>query len=270
MNYKTKVFGQSSTCKIISIVGFAIFTLFATGCAITERSSYSEFEWLLWSFERRYATVENPESLDLPHPPAERIDKSLHLLNDYTVVREPGNEGVRSFVFVKDGESVLEHNATNHHCADYYRTGPLKVYLTDFVSGEYKRVSNVLAYQNPSTEERVKINESYTGVQNKKRINLCWKSSNKIDLQRTKNNTVKRSESSLDNLTWVVMKNGVVVLERSAGNERTYRYKFNGGGVVSVFLKGYVDGGYQRVSNIVSYNTYPPMGSVLKRLFPQS
>lgn len=55
-------------------------------------------------------------------------------------------------------------------------------------------------------------------------------------------------------LTWVIKRNGRVVLQRNAANEISYKYFGNSAGYYTVYLKGFVNGRYQVFSNVVNYN----------------
>lgn len=58
-----------------------------------------------------------------------------------------------------------------------------------------------------------------------------------------------------DPLTWVIEKDGVVVLQRNAANELSYTYYVNtSGSNFRVWLNQFVNGGYVRVSNIAEYS----------------
>ena len=64
---------------------------------------------------------------------------------------------------------------------------------------------------------------------------------------------VRRSAGAYDSdmLTWVIEANGTIQLERNAEDEMTYRPMNYGGGTVRVWLKAWIDGGYEIVSNTV-------------------
>lgn len=70
------------------------------------------------------------------------------------------------------------------------------------------------------------------------------------------NHTVSRSAGHLDGLAWVVVKDGEIVLKRSAKDESafTYHRNFIPGGF-AVYLEAFVQGQPIRVSNIVGYAT---------------
>lgn len=56
-----------------------------------------------------------------------------------------------------------------------------------------------------------------------------------------------------DNLGWLVKKDGVVVLQRSADDELYYCYSDTSPGVYTIYLEAFVDGQYVPVSNTVEY-----------------
>lgn len=61
---------------------------------------------------------------------------------------------------------------------------------------------------------------------------------------------VERTEANgYDNLTWRIIKDGEVVLERNAENELVLTY-----GGDEVYLTAFIDGYYQRVSNIIKFD----------------
>lgn len=69
-----------------------------------------------------------------------------------------------------------------------------------------------------------------------------------------------RTPGEMDSLTWVIVRNGLVVLKRFASDETNYTYYNNGsGGEFAVYLEGRVDGRHVRVSNVVGY-TRPASG----------
>jgi len=74
-------------------------------------------------------------------------------------------------------------------------------------------------------------------------------------LELKDNFEIKRSGSLGDDLTWVIEKNGKTVLERNASNELEYTYYNNFmGGSFRVWLKQFMNGQYEVVSNIVTYD----------------
>jgi hypothetical protein len=68
------------------------------------------------------------------------------------------------------------------------------------------------------------------------------------------NYELTRNGSLGDKITWVIKKNGSVVLKRYASNELSYTYYSNTpGSAIQVYLQQYIDGYYQPVSNTVEY-----------------
>lgn len=68
------------------------------------------------------------------------------------------------------------------------------------------------------------------------------------------NYTVYRTGSYGDRLTWVIVKNGKVALQRNASNELSYRYFSNTyGSTIQVYLTQFIDGAYRPVSNTIEY-----------------
>lgn len=66
---------------------------------------------------------------------------------------------------------------------------------------------------------------------------------------------VRRSVGAYDSdgLTWVIEFNDRIVLERNAEDELSYRPMNYGNGIVRVWLKAWIDGKYEIVSNTVEY-----------------
>lgn len=66
---------------------------------------------------------------------------------------------------------------------------------------------------------------------------------------------VSRSDGESSNLTWVVKRNGITVLQRNAANEFSYKYYANNSGYTyTIHLNAWFNGEYQRVSNTVTYS----------------
>ncbi|MEJ2463866.1 MAG: GEVED domain-containing protein [Candidatus Thiodiazotropha sp.] len=159
---------------------------------------------------------------------------------DYTLSLGPDNEISRSgqvgdsltWVIVKDGKVVLQRNAANELSYTYFNNtngSDFKVYLTQFIGGYYRRVSNVVEYAIGADQV------SY-------------------DLYVDQSYRLTRSGQIGDPATWVIEKDGEIVLERNAANELSYTYFSNTpGSSFRVWLEQYIDGSYQVVSNIVEY-----------------
>ncbi len=56
-----------------------------------------------------------------------------------------------------------------------------------------------------------------------------------------------------DNMSWLVKKDDVVVLQRNADDELYYRYTDTSPGVYAIYLEAFVDGQYVPISNTVEY-----------------
>ncbi len=67
--------------------------------------------------------------------------------------------------------------------------------------------------------------------------------------------TVHRDGAIGDNVSWVVERDGAIVLKRNAAGELEYRHFYNyQGGDFRIWLQSIVEGSYQRISNIVEYS----------------
>lgn len=136
------------------------------------------------------------------------------------------------WVVEEDGQVVLERNAANEMNYTYYGNNPgssYRVWLEMFVDGEYQVVSNIVEYDVPG-------NYAY-------------------QLTLGSGYEVTRSGSFGDSVSWVVIKNGSVVLQRNASNELSYTYYSNtSGSTIQIYLQQFIGGYYQPVSNTVSYS----------------
>lgn len=69
---------------------------------------------------------------------------------DYAISRssEENGQGSLSWVIVYNGEVVLQRNAEGEMSYTYFQTekGAYAVYMTDFVDGQYRVISNVISY----------------------------------------------------------------------------------------------------------------------------
>lgn len=69
---------------------------------------------------------------------------------DYTINRtsEENGQGNLGWVVVYNGEVVLQRNAEGEMSYSYFGTdkGAYVIYMTDFVDGQYRVISNVIAY----------------------------------------------------------------------------------------------------------------------------
>ncbi len=70
------------------------------------------------------------------------------------------------------------------------------------------------------------------------------------------NNTVHRTPSKNKTnatSTWVIIKDGNVVLKRAADKELTYKYFRQEPGIYTVYVEKFIEGAYRAASNVVSY-----------------
>lgn len=75
-----------------------------------------------------------------------------------------------------------------------------------------------------------------------------------VQLTVSEDYTVTRPDVDISNLTWRVVENGNVVLERNASGEYSYQYFGNQSGKhYEISLLGYFDG-YEVISNIIEYD----------------
>jgi hypothetical protein len=135
------------------------------------------------------------------------------------------------WVVEKNGVIVLERDAADELEFTYYDNTPgasFRVWLQMYQDGAYQVVSNVVEYEVPATYPyTVTLGDNYE---------------------------LTRSGSLGDKVTWVIKKNGSVVLKRYASNELSYTYYSNTpGSTIQVYLQQYIDGYYQPVSNTVEY-----------------
>jgi len=69
------------------------------------------------------------------------------------------------------------------------------------------------------------------------------------------NNIINRTEvqNGANSLTWVIMYNGRIVLERNALNETQYEYFQHQPGVYTIYMEDWYNGEYRVISNVISY-----------------
>ncbi len=147
-------------------------------------------------------------------------------------VRRNGQPGDPiSWVIEQDGQIVLERNASDEMTYSYFNNVPgssYRIWLQMYLNGQYQAVSNIVEYSEPAFYDyTVSLGPDYA---------------------------ITRSGGLGDSLTWVIVKDGKVVLQRNAANELTYTYFSNtDGSSFQVYLTRFIDGYYQRVSNVVEY-----------------
>ena len=134
------------------------------------------------------------------------------------------------WVIEKDGVIVLERNAENELDYTYFSNtngSQFRVWLKQFINGEYKVVSNTIEYEVGNSQFSLTVDQSFE---------------------------LSRTGMQGDQVQWVIEKNGSVVLERNAENELNYTYFSNTpGALVRVWLQMFIDGSYQIVSNVIEY-----------------
>jgi hypothetical protein len=77
-----------------------------------------------------------------------------------------------------------------------------------------------------------------------------------VEIWMDKNYTINRSseENGKGNLTWVIVYNGEVALQRNAEGEMSYTYFQTDKGAYVVYMIDFVDGQYRVISNVISYH----------------
>ena len=237
----------------------------------------------------------------------------LELTAGYQINRSGvlGETGTLTWVVEMDGAIVLERLASDELSYVYYRNWAgthFRVWLKQFINGQYEVVSNTVEYQPDQTEFTLTLDQKYKltrdgqpgdqvrwiveqdglvivdrdaasemeysffASQPGSRYRL-WLQMNvdgqdqvvsnvltydeptayAYDLTLLPNYVIARSGNLGDSVTWVIVKDDAVVLQRNAANELTYTYSSTGSSYYQVYLQQFQDGYYQRVSNIVRY-----------------
>lgn len=163
--------------------------------------------------------------------PAPELSHHLTLDYDFTVHRDGAIGDAVSWVIERDGNIVLQRNASGELEYRYfynYLGGDFRIWLQAFAGGSYQRVSNIVEYTPGITDL--------------------------FELNLGSDYELHRSGQYGDNLQWVIEKDGEIVLERYAGNELSYTY-FNNteGSRFRVWLKQFINGEYRVVSNTIEY-----------------
>lgn len=155
---------------------------------------------------------------------------SLSVDDNYEITRTGALGDPVQWVIEEDGEQVLARVAGNELSYTYYNNKPgshYRVWLQQYING-YQVVSNIVEYTVSSAGEyQLTLGEDYE---------------------------IQRSGVLGESLTWVIERNGSIVLQRIAANELSYTYYNNlPGSTYRVWLKKYINGAYQQVSNAVQY-----------------
>ena len=75
-----------------------------------------------------------------------------------------------------------------------------------------------------------------------------------VEITIDDNHMVWRPENEeYESVSWVIKKDGIVVLQRCADNEMSYCYTDNTPGVYEIYLESYIEGQYMPISNTVKY-----------------
>ena len=142
-----------------------------------------------------------------------------------------------AWVIERDGEIVLQRNASNELDYTYFANNPgskFRVWLTQFIDNERQIVSNTVEYEVGQSDFNLTVDQQFN---------------------------VYRNGQLGDQVRWVIERDGGVVLRRNAESELSYQYFNNAfGSSFRVFLEMFVDGSYQTVSNTVEYSvpeSYP-------------
>lgn len=179
--------------------------------------TFGETEDITVSIEEEQAEITHPYALSLDY--------------DFTVNRSGYIGDNISWVVEKDGVIVLQRNAAGDLAFKYYsntNNSNIRVWLQEYIVDGYQQVSNIVEYQPGVTDT--------------------------IELTLDEGYNVSRSGNTGDNVTWVIEKDGDIVLERNASNELSYTYFNNiAGSQYNIWLKQFIDGEYTIVSNTISY-----------------
>ena len=130
----------------------------------------------------------------------------------------------------EDGQVVYQQPTQGDNQLRYpFQAGrKYKAWLSQAVSGEIVQVSDA-EYFSPGLSDQYRLD---------------------VDTNRQ----VTRSGALGENLTWVIEEGGDIVLRRNASNELSYSYyQFDPAKAYRVWLHKFIDGYYQRVSNVVRY-----------------
>lgn len=154
----------------------------------------------------------------------------LTLDQKYKIARngQPGDQ-VR-WVVEENGLIVEDRNAATEMAYTFVNSQPgsrYQMWLQMNIDGQDQVVSNIVTYDEP-------LNYDYA-------------------LALGPNYELTRSGVLGDDLTWVIVKNGTMALQRVATNELAFNYSSMTGSYIEAYLNKRVDGYSQRVSNVVRY-----------------
>ena len=157
----------------------------------------------------------------------------ITLANNYDLTRDGNIGDPVSWVIEENGAEILEQDASNGLIYNYpglISGSNYRAWLVQTVNSQKTVVSNVLEFTpGPSFGTySLSIDPTYR---------------------------LYRTGSIGDSLTWVIEKNGTIVLQRNAANELDYLYYSNTkGSSFRVWLEQVSGYGYYRVSNIIEYD----------------
>ena len=226
----------------------AVWVIEKDGVIVLERNAANELEytyfnntngsyyrvWLKQFINGAYEIVSNvvnyePGVIILPPPdPVAPTQFTLNVDNNYVLSRTGELGDNVTWEIEKDGVIVLSRNASFEMNYQYFNNtigSNFKVWLA---SGG-QPISNAVEYVggSPVSSHDINIDASYK---------------------------VSRSGLLGEPLTWVIEKDGVIVLERNAENELDYTYYINtNGSYYRVWLKQFINGKYEIVSNVIYY-----------------
>jgi hypothetical protein len=190
----------------------------------TDNSKYQV--WLEQFINGQYEIVSNTVEYEVGQT---MFEISVDQLNQLRRNGQPGDD--LSWVIEENGEVVSVSDACCDMSFKYTNQIPgaqYRAWLEMNIEGEFQTVSNIVEYSEPEFHD--------------------YSLSLGADYQIT------RSGELGENLAWVIIKDGKVVLQRNAANELSYTYYRNtDGSNFKVYLHKFIDGYYQRVSNIVEY-----------------
>lgn len=182
--------------------------------------------WLVKFIDGAYQRVSNV----VEYTPGTTDLFELSLEHDFKLVRSGNIGDSLQWVIEKDGEAVLKRNAANELNYTYFRNdagSKFRVWLEKFIDGEYKIVSNLIEYEVGQSDFVLSVDQQFE---------------------------LFRNGQLGDQVQWVIEKDGQIVLERNAENETRYQYFSNSlGSSFRVWLKKFINGQYEVVSNVVSY-----------------